>query len=133
MADLSTVEVDTLEAGPELDALVAEHVLSWKRIEFNGQSTGLVYVNYELPINGERKTQADIPYISLNMGSAWLVVEAMQSKGFVFSLYGPGHQVVGDPHWGCRFSDREFTRGFDRSLTAPLAICRAALKAATTP
>lgn len=94
-----------MPAGPEMDALVAEKVMR--------------YINWAF----------GVPRYSESLDAAWEVVERMKSRWGEFSLkYGP--YLVRDakltdgwmlePDNGSQFS------GFGE--TAPLAICRAALK-----
>lgn len=105
-------EIDKLEVGFELDALVAEKI-------FN-----------DTPPRGY-----GVPDYSTDIAAAWEVVEKMASKGFdaeVMSL-SSGLPSVDDNHrCYCEFQV-PWRIGFNRlrafAPTVPLAICRAALKA----
>jgi hypothetical protein len=78
------------------------------------------------------------PY-STHIGAAWSVIERMREQGWSISLtLDPGTVVDEKPAWtvvlsrlSIRHDDPSRIAG-DTALDAPLAICRAALKAAGT-
>jgi len=107
------------DAGLELDALVAEKVMGWQMVcddcGDGVDSTG---------------TPNECPKFSSDIAAAWEVVEKLK----------PTHrQVVIDRHrgedlqeeqWGVAFVTNTGVSIFrERAPTAPLAICKAALKA----
>lgn len=103
-------DFDKLEAGPELDALVAERVMG---IDLDGTKP-------HLPYRGVGCT----PY-STDIAAAWEVLEELGDVTL-------GHQArVCNGQWVC-FVDTSgpFQGPSGAADTAPLAICRAALKAA---
>jgi len=103
------MDVNSMPAGPELDALVAEKVMGYTSWAFG------------------------VPRYSTSLEAAWEVVEKMKPVWKHFNLsYGPYLVVNGglrdgwqmEPIWGspiCGYGE-----------TAPLAICRAAIKARET-
>jgi hypothetical protein len=103
-------EIDAMPAGREMDGLVAEGVYGYKREGERRWNTGKgFWVN-------------DIPRYSTDIASAWFVVNKL-------------YLVVGRVHPGDPNSLWVATRGWDSydgrdsvGETAPLAICRAALK-----
>lgn len=113
-------EIDALPAGRELDALVAERVMGWTRSP-RDYGSRLVWVTHPENIvrfwKGRRSFQP-----STDIAAAWEVLEKHQ-----FSLIRiPDGWVAGrfdfnSPAWDFAFGDA--------APTAPLAICRAALKA----
>ena len=117
-------EILAMEAGPELDALVAEKVMGWQLT--SAYQLGPAWAR-DIPW-GELVLKNAVAYYahewgpSTDIAPAWKVVEKMHkeygidvnglaSGGFVCTIYGV------DGHW----------RTYDE--TAPLAICRAALLA----
>lgn len=136
-SEMESLDIDSLEAGPELDRLVAERVMGWNLVDLtwycNGNPT--LYHNYypdpdcgELPWNP-----------SENISAAWKVAEEIIGlkkpirKFEVVYLPGEGWGArIYEPHW-----NNPLAPGNDTALeiqvrkqdTAPLAIVRAALKA----
>lgn len=115
------IDWDTLPAGPELDAILAERVLGWSLDDCRttGRPKGLhPFEHYAV-----MKSSAD-PY------AAWLVVEAMEARGLTLLLDGRETYPDGS---GKRLWHASFWRGTNMcgtgNDTAPLAICRAALAA----
>ena len=119
-------DIDTLQAGPELDALVAEKVMGWAFADgcWNEPSG---------PRRAHpRSVYNHFPYYSTDIAAAWEVIEKLPGPGIaLFKTYNGGWQArtkvcnyPGSMHViendCCIFSD---------APTAPLAICRAALKA----
>ena len=93
----------TLQAGHELDALVAEKVMGWAP--------------------GERGT----PAFSTSIAAAWEVVEKMRADKLSVTLTGYWEGSTGK--WWVNVLDNVETVATVRTDTAPHAICLAALKA----
>jgi hypothetical protein len=124
---------DELQAGPELDALVAAKVMGWvKRDEITFEDrAGNRYTTW----NDGHFKNPDLPAFSVRVQDAMLVGAEMHRRGFWMRLqspfaaggqwsagFSPGHTVPG-PHGNseyCALGD-----------TPALAICRAALQAMT--
>jgi len=125
------VNVDELTAGPELDALVAERVMGLDPCKCDRKS----------PASWGYKTcsTCDRPRAqsySTDIAAAWQVVEKL-SERFMLSLdeLHPKAKDGSERHgrWTARFMDTDPSRGGSwlsgECSTAPLAICRAALRA----
>jgi len=113
-----------MEAGREMDALVAE-LMGWESqyIEYGGSAGEYVWV---LP-DGKWQHEPDVPEYSTDIAAAWLVVEKFLPH---FRIECFEDSVNTDEKgWHC---DIWTVRGHacaEGCDTAPLAICRAALKA----
>ncbi len=137
------MDIDTMEAGPELNALVATDVLEWKwclpyKITIGGVGRPYPPAGAWLLPSGSYETNfRPSEYIA----TAWEVVEKMttQEKGWGVSLIE--NSELGT-EWSCEFwrSGKRYSGNgnyYDERVgdmivgpcTAPLAICRAALKA----
>ena|SRR3990167_916449 len=127
-------DIDKLEAGPELDALVATRVMGWKLGEphflhgelMHGGSVEEVWEGPGLPrADGSSPVSWGFKP-SINIAAAWEVVEKLNAKFKYIDI------ATGDG-WLCMVNSFDGnnpvfeTEG--RAITAPLAICRAALKA----
>lgn len=137
-------------AGRELDALVAQRVMGWRRMSYHQtQPTNIYYADrHELTWkwydNGGKEVFIAEPSDCIDCGTdflpfspstsiadAWLVVEKMTNGDFtVMHSYGtwkagylwlshPTSPAQEEPCWTCEAT----------ALTAPHAICLAALKA----
>jgi hypothetical protein len=112
-----------MEAGRELDALVAEKVMGIKAYRVNQDME--VFTNRRQFLDkgdywytpSKDATHA-LPYYSTDIAAAWLVVEKMR---------GPDFRLNKDGDWVCCFGGTITFCG--EGDTAPLAICLAALKA----
>jgi len=118
-----------MEAGRELDALIAEKVMGWEATadglywDARQKRTRLVLGSAIAKKREEMGIENGPGFVfapSTDIAAAWEVVE----KADLWSLYGS----IGDgPYRACiQFEDRE---GLMTADTAPLAICIAALKA----
>lgn len=115
---------DELQAGPELDALVAFQVMGWKF--GHGDDVGPVWTGP----NGEwpPMDHAPPPY-STEIQWAWQVVEKLVKEKLYVDV-GNGKNPSG-PYWVCRIdeADPEGERIWQAYAKTPaLAICLAALK-----
>lgn len=116
-----------MQAGRELDALVAEKVMGW--------IGPIVWIEDEMGcdpymfppgvIVSERDNDRMVPVYSTGIAAAWMVVDRMEERGWMARI----SREMGS--WNCRFVRPEDTAGyvFDEDATAPLAICLAALRA----
>lgn len=115
------MKYDELDAGPEMDRLCVEKVMGWQKEKWdrNGnRSSGVLWSTEE----GARHPAAFCP--STNIAHAWEVVERMRQR----SLFANVMQRQEVAH--CTFEDYdglEVSRW--KAKTAPLAICKAAIKA----
>jgi|SRR3990170_898451 len=115
--NLTAEQIDSMPAGRELDVLIAEKVMEWKYI------------------SGARiRDGFDTPRFSTDISAAWEVVEKFDYL-YLFRLDHPIEDYAGRiGRWEAKLVFKE-KRGVDKRFyyaladTAPLAICRAALKA----
>jgi hypothetical protein len=128
-------EVTKMEAGRELDALVAEKVLS-HRLERSGATTW-----EEVPIRGTKDgiITSELRYYSVSIDAAWKVVDELcrrfpakdSSMPAIMLVYRGG---AAGPEWIAKCQHRVNGMWHDEwtessAATVPLAICRAALLA----
>lgn len=110
-----------LKAGRELDALVAEKVMGWKRLPGNWR--GIIWADPQYPATGTIRSEEHFE-ASTDPGAAWKVVEAMRAKGWDYEI---GSEDTGDSVY-CEFS-KDKSEGHVYETTMPEAVCRAALAA----
>lgn len=117
MTELTIDQIDELE-GRDLDIAVAVHVMGWTLISPNTKIRAQTPkgIGYAPGI----ATPMTIPFYSKHIQAAWLVMEKMTAPPIYFKL---DFDYMG---WYCRFRETDAIE----CETAPLAICRAALKAA---
>ncbi len=116
-----TIDVTTLTAGRGLDRLIAEKVMGYDasnlvRMPVPVVESLLFRSDWHFP-NGTR-----LPAYSTDIAAAWEVVEAMQTKGWCWTVVSFGRQVRVKFHNSVLAHD-------DMSETVPLATCRAAIRA----
>ena len=137
------MRVDEMEAGRELDALVAEKVMGWRLVpdpHYHGLGGAMFAVMEsgercfmwhlrEHVYSGERQWSP-----SADIVAAWRVVEYLRANGWPVIRIGIG-DILGD-NWQCQVADcwREVSYEGDKDVfanapTVTLAICRAALLA----
>lgn len=138
--------MEQLTTGRELDALVAEKVMGYSRVDVprdvNGENEGVTLwppnvdvAEYQWPYVGPVQIYSFCPMYSTDIAAAWQVVEKMQERGMWAQLRTPfGKGKMDDGFW-CGFTPM-LTTGWngrpDHNTSAammPLAICLAALKA----
>lgn len=110
-----------LPAGRELDALVAEKVMGWRLRENMGAAGGRCWATGRTDGGSYGSgvyPEFELPEFSMDMNAAWKVVTASNTR---LDLFGPAWRGL----WTASFSPHPTAQG----ETAPLAICRAALKA----
>ena len=148
------MDIDKLEAGPELDMLIAERVMGWRWYHLsamggnwiNELKSGLVLADY-LPGKTHAKYQAPYtgPRYSTDIAAAFLVVneihrmierDEIDDANYLTLSYSGISRVVAS--FDCNLNDDE---GWYESInmssllysadasTVPLSICRAALAA----
>lgn len=120
-------EIDKMEAGRDMDALIAERVMGYTVTRVNGEP----YTEW----HGHKAEPYHLGAYSTDIAAAWQVVEKMR-EGFKFCCL----DLHSDLHYSYTFSlthyraedmhEQEHNPDFvAHAPTAPLAICRAALKA----
>lgn len=136
-----------IPAGPELDRLIAEKVMGWKftlhkdGFEWSYPGTRETYFGNGIPnlqtphvirspvrLCGSDSSEDWTP--STNIAHAWEVVEKMARTDDVHVGKAVQSAGLNDPYYECDVTDGEGkNRARGIAATAPLAICRAALKA----
>jgi len=127
-----TTEKQELAAGGELDALVAEKVMGGVRTDPG---------SYRYPEAPSRRAGVYwLPQYSTSIADAWLVVEKMREKGWVYCIVQSYPENAEEPSWDDSTMRVRWWVEFSRyrspvEVTSPecetpaLAICLAALKA----
>lgn len=113
-----------LEAGRELDALVAEQVMGWRRCSDDGSG----YWEGRSPTNILSLILEEVPHYSTDIAAAWQVIGRM--RDLCWASHSTDLTLDSEqPWWAWHFlhgvSQKTVRECAD---TAPLAICRAALK-----
>ncbi len=136
MADTGVVEKkvhpdveleDKMQPGREMDALIAEHVMGWKFIPWNGGKTncphcGRTYQGYCNYYDPMVYCDRDCHY-STDDDAAWNVVKAMWAKGYEINLSHDNGQIDCDFRTGGCEWDWASVPSF------PHAVCMATLRA----
>ena len=128
---MTHAEIDKLEAGGGLNALVAEKVMGWhKGRQYYPESTSW-YGGWNSTEDGHCHYVAPIDKWSPSnsISTAWEVIEAIRRMGNRNLLVIQWSSQEWDASF-CYVNGKSMGRG--RAPTAPLAICRAALKAVST-
>jgi len=133
-----TVDIDTLPAGREMDALVAEKVMKWyprTQAEYKN-SFPLTSGTLDAPMEYLEWSMLLLKPYSTSISAAWNMLEKAQDLLDCHAMLISTEISVG---WlvqlcGCRSDgSKDYgvadMKGTATALTAPLAICRAALKA----
>ena len=117
---------DDMPAGPELDRLVAEQVMGWTpALAANGKDIGLFNTGRPNVGNDDHQRWLFSFTPSTNIAHAWEVVERVfLARCEAFRLQWG--EFFGA--WRAGYGNSDVPLGI--APTAPLAICRAALKAA---
>ena len=134
---MTHAEIDALPAGREMDALVAEKVMGRKAYYHAGQRYGCL-----CPLDGDDDISLCKGGLSVCIAAAWEVVEwfikyIKAGRAAHPAHVGPDEVILRiDPkrrvhRFGGRTDDPEYgyMEWTSAADTAPLAICRAALKA----
>lgn len=115
-----------MNAGTELDRLIAEKVMGWTQVATDGVSSYGTPPEDQLRErdgHGTGEGHFHVPYYSTSIADAWRVVESMAKEGFEPSLdFEGGRWKV------CVFEEGYIIAGY-AAESAPLAICLCALKA----
>lgn len=121
-----------MESGRALDAEVAEKVMGWRRIEWEGGTTPMG----RKPENILSLVLDEVPHYSTDIAAAWMVVEHLINPD---GPHGPqkwsfGMEYSSVVDWVVDFTPRarhpkarEYPAFQAQAGTAPKAICQAAL------
>lgn len=125
------MKIEDMEAGAEMDAMVAEKVMGWRT--YNRNTAWWVDAEIEtgmVPSGGFRGFTSGMDRFapSTNIAAAWMVIDTLSPKCAVLDVY---RQCDRRGWWGCRiwFGKDEEHDVISSAPTAPLAICRCALLA----
>lgn len=127
------MDVNTLEAGRELDALIAERVMGIKlgrcsTTELEITDGGMICPSCEYCdiLCTAREHDVVVRHYSQYIGTAWEVVEKLGADGIEFWHLGREDSC---PNWRAEFGrNHQPTLGVAEASTPSLAICRAALE-----
>lgn len=118
-------DIDNMQAGRELDWDIAEQIFGFNI--FREKTDNKLYVGH----SRLRHEWQELPGYSTDIAAAWLVVEKLRQMQRTVTLGTLG--VLPEPlSWGCNiFRGLRQLETVTQAVadTAPLAICRAALKA----
>lgn len=129
----------SIEAGRELDALIAEKVFGcrvlWQSASVHGPYCGcLCKDGYKKGPHGDPAAfDEDLPYYSTDISAAWLVVERMRSSKWNFCIVDM--QGRSPTTFCAQFGETKKKKDgkgrgfFEAAESAPLAICVTALAA----
>jgi hypothetical protein len=122
---------ETIAAGRELDALVAEKVMGWQRGRRYGNGNGEWIIDGKTSVS---RTWDSTPHYSTDIAAAWLVVERTTRerdwRWQISVVRGLAHVwLVPIWHAATEADLRAQPDYMVEDETAPLAICRAALVA----
>jgi len=116
-----------MNAGRELDALIAEKVMGWHNNEANPSQPGMWGIN-DYREDGTPVLMPDFPAYSEDIAAAWEVVEKIKRNGFKLQ-FDYDTWIAYWSHEDFLCGSEEALEPFGRADTAPHAICLAALKA----
>ena len=116
-------EVSELEAGRELDALIVQRIIGAKVVWQDGEPCW-AHIHRD-PRIYPPSSRVPVPPFSTEMAAAWSIIEHLTGKGWWVRIehVEPVHRLA-DERWTVNLGEYE-----GDGPTAPLAICRAALRA----
>ena len=120
-----------MEAGRELDALVAEKVMGWvlNRHEFGSELPGGPLKSLGIAPDGSHIM--GLPHFSTNISAAWEVVQSMIERGYAFRIDSYWCRPLEIRFWSPKkgMHHKPFMAEAENLYRLPHAICLAALKA----
>jgi len=124
-------EIHEMKSGPEMDLLILEKVMGWKRVPRPEHWVCSATFGLENAGGDSCCPVCQLPSYSeaYSMEASWMVVEKMMAKGYNYTIRG--NFEGNGKHW-CGFDHQEWADSnplFKSPLcdTLPLAICKAAL------
>jgi len=118
---MTRAEILNTPAGKEMDALIAEKVMGWKKL--SGKVNILVRQSIDLIMLNDG-AQELVPRYSTDISAAWEVIQHFLGTG----RKRPKIDRVSEGEWRVQIDDWE-PDAVAYSSSAPLAICRAAMLA----
>ena len=123
------VNVDEMQAGPEMDALVAVWVMEWESVCDEWYDKDGVWQGYTDSFEATADFQeSDIWNPSRRIQHTWQAVEQMMTQGAAVNINHWDGNSCEDTIWNVIFAAPHY-RGEASCHTVELAICRAALRA----
>lgn len=121
------MNIDEMQAGREMDALIAEKIFGLK-VEWE-----IEYLGEQIPSSKQLADKYDengiLPLYSTDIAAAWEVVEGVREKFNLLMNVHPYSLVAANGGYRVSVNDLHIELDYTTADTAPLAICRAALKA----
>ena len=118
---LTPDQIERLEAGPEMEALVAQYVMGWRCCDG--------FMTWKIPPTGGQQggwaTEAD--HFSRDIAAAWRVVERMWANGYGWNVEQRGEKIRAQ--FFRHYPGQKEINAWTFSPSAALSICRAALLA----
>jgi hypothetical protein len=136
MAD-PMIDIDTLKAGQELDLLVGKMVMGWDWIdkvswmEIEGRGLVCTYAPWDIWHGNCPHINKELPAYSTEIAAAWKVVEKLDLLKWDFTLSREFDSTITGyvGLWVIQEIEGDLRHIVSKAKTAPLAICKAALKA----
>ena len=135
------IDIDSMPAGVEMDALVAERVMGCKPepwLDSHGYKSYRCTCLLSYPHNSRTGPMADLDLKSYSgdIAAAWEVIERLRNEYqcAVWIFTCEGNFQKGDPRFTVtvgRWNNEKLERNWEETVSAstvPLAVCRAALK-----
>lgn len=124
----------------EIDALVAERIMGWVRLEFKGGAVFFMppdvaeqmYIRQQSQECVSSGDEDNSPLYSSDITAAWRIVDQMRKNGYWLKLQSPFE--ADNTKWNAGFTEHSFTGWNGRpdnqrqADSAPMAICLAALR-----
>lgn len=115
---LTLKQIDQLQAGKELDALIAEHVMGWRKSEHPLDNDVWIEDQPDYSIHTR-----SLPAFSTEMDFAWEVAEIIQSEGYALTIYALSPESFYSWMVSIQGEGREYSNNVAET------ICKVALKA----
>lgn len=131
---MTNEEIDQMPAGVEMNLLIGERLFGYTRLAESNKSLLLQWLKWQNPHCQPsldlvfRDKEGEFIYgdrWSEDVRAAWQVVERMRADGWLFQFV----DVYEIPEWSAGFYAPDCPDAGAMDSSAPLAICRAALKA----
>jgi hypothetical protein len=110
------MDIDMMPAGREMDALIAKNIFEWTIVKTKRNNWFELQSGLWKPDDGA----TDFPHYSTDIAAAWQVIEKMRGEESGMRVY----RIESMSYWQFGFRGAPWAE----ADTAPLAICRAALK-----
>jgi len=126
--NLTNEQIDKMGAGREMDAIIAEKVMGFEMSNLSLPAYPKIHLADGITGEIDPYYSKDCPYYSTDIADAWGVVEKLGKSGFDVNIEWKGETRVYSGTSEVAVIKGIYCVGHGVG-TAPLAICRAALKA----